>query len=297
MTTQLLALLILSSCLHAAWNLAGRKWRGVSDFLWGVGVWTGIWAITAFPFAVHSLQWQPTLILCAVASGTALGGYMFFVERAYRTGDISLVYPLIRSSPLWVSLLSVLFFGETLSPAAWGGVLCATLGVCVLPLRSLHPKAAVSLAPSVGRTGILFALAASFCTCVYSLSDKVAMELAATGVLAGAGLVGVSWPLGLFVWAGLHRNGRRGFHWRTLTVPPVSLWQMALYGLCSYLAYTIVIGVMIHAGAGRVLAVTNLGVVLGALGGILFFGERERALPRLLGLGLVVTGIILLRLF
>lgn len=58
--------------------------------------------------------------------------YFLALGLAYKDGDLSVVYPLTRSSPMFVAILATLFLGEELT--AWGvlGILLIFLGVYIL---------------------------------------------------------------------------------------------------------------------------------------------------------------------
>ncbi len=296
MTNALLAALVLSSLLHAAWNLAARRWRHLPGFVPAACCWGWLWAVALLPLSAPHLSWTLPTLGWAGVSSVGLAIYLFCLNRAYAEGDISVAYPIIRSSPLWVSLVSVTFLGEHLSAAAWFGILLTLFGVTALPLRhfSLHEIAALW----AGRRGafLFFALGASLGTVIYTLSDNMAM-VHAQGPLAGAAFSVLLFPPALLLWRWASPEAFRGIDWKRLTPPGLPCRYGALFGLCIFAAYALVVGALIFGDPGRVLAVTNLGVVLGALGGIVFFHERTGLLPRLAGLALTVAGITLLRLF
>jgi drug/metabolite transporter (DMT)-like permease len=51
---------------------------------------------------------------------------------ALRHGQLSLLYPMISLSYVWVAILSVLIFHETMSPLKVGGILVIMAGVGIL---------------------------------------------------------------------------------------------------------------------------------------------------------------------
>jgi len=296
MTNSLLAALILASLLHAAWNLGSRRWRDTSGFLPAITLWGFLWMLCLLPFSWSHLEWRLSTIGLALVSGIGLAAYLIFVRKAYHRGDISLVYPLMRSAPLWVTLVGFLLLGERLSSLAVAGVLLTICGVAVLPLSKLSAADALHAWFVKRDPMVKFALAASFATCVYTISDRVAMN-AATGILAGAALIAASYPVGLLLWWILVPDDFAGIDWRGLTVPGLPWYRAAAFGFCIAGAYAIIIGALIFGEAGRVLAVTNLSVILGSIGGMFLFREHSAALPRVAGLCLTVAGIVLLRLY
>src|SRR6185295_14845065 len=60
-------------------------------------------------------------------------GYYVAIAAAYRLGDLSHAYPIMRGvAPLIVALVSSFWFGERLSSGAWAGVLLICGGVLSL---------------------------------------------------------------------------------------------------------------------------------------------------------------------
>ncbi len=296
MSTTVLLVVIATAFLHAVWNLGSRHYRERPGFVWAIGLWSGIWSVVFLPFTFREIEWTGVVFACGIFSAFALSVYYTCLAKAYRTGDISLVYPLIRSSPLWVAIIALIFLGETLSLLAWLGLVLTLLGVLVLPLGRIQ-IGSLAADRRTRRLAVIFAVCASFGTCGYTLSDKIAMDAAAIGPLAGVALTAISSVVKMGFWAVLDPKARVGFEWHRLSVPGMSPFAVAGFGLCIFAAYAGVICALIYADAGRVLAVNNLSVVLGAIGGIIFFKERGNVGFRLLGLALVVTGIVFLRLF
>ena len=52
----------------------------------------------------------------------------FFIF-ALRLGELSFVYPLVATSYIWASLLSVKFLGEKMNPIKWVGIAIIIVGV------------------------------------------------------------------------------------------------------------------------------------------------------------------------
>ncbi len=102
-----------------------------------------VWALTMVPCAVVALAvigWAPEHDLRSVMLGSAAGvlgaaGQLVLFD-ALRRGPAYLVFPVISLSPVVSVLLSVALLGETASPRAWAGILCALIAI---PLLSYLP--------------------------------------------------------------------------------------------------------------------------------------------------------------
>ncbi len=51
---------------------------------------------------------------------------------ALKSADLSVVFPVLSTSFIWVSVLSVFFFNEVLSVVNWSGLVLIVLGVMLL---------------------------------------------------------------------------------------------------------------------------------------------------------------------
>ena len=64
----------------------------------------------------------------------ALGTMMFI--PALRAGDLSILYPFVSLTYIWVSLLSVKFLGETMNKYKWFGIALIIIGVAFIGIGS-----------------------------------------------------------------------------------------------------------------------------------------------------------------
>lgn len=72
------------------------------------------------------------LILGLSLYGFATIGFLF----ALKHGELSLLYPIIATSYVWVAVLSVLMLGETMFFMNWIGILLIILGVTLTTLKT-----------------------------------------------------------------------------------------------------------------------------------------------------------------
>lgn len=124
MTGFALALILLAAALHATWNLAAKRAASGLPFVWISGVlslalWTPVTLIYLWRYP-HQLTGLGVGFM--VLSGVLHAGYSLFLQRAYRAGDFSLVYPVARGTgPLLSSIAAIAFLGERPSPLALAG--------------------------------------------------------------------------------------------------------------------------------------------------------------------------------
>ena len=170
-------LLVLSAAwCHATWNLFLKRSKGGGIAFFWLAAWIEglLYAPLALAQAWH-LGWWPDATAVGMMLGSALihVAYFVFLDRAYRTGDLSLVYPLARASgPLLTIAAAIIFIGERPSPIALGGALLIGAGALLLtgnPLTMFRAGAAGSL------RGAGFALATGAMIALYTLWDRQAV--------------------------------------------------------------------------------------------------------------------------
>jgi uncharacterized membrane protein len=168
--------------LHAAWNLLLGRARDVqaaaaATFLLSFAI--------AAPFAV--VWWHADLSVWpyALASGFFEAVYVVALAYAYRTGEVSFVYPLTRGlAPVLTLLVAVAFLGHGATAGEAAGVVLVGLGVVLVR----GPGGA-------GDTrGLLLVATIAAAIAAYTLVDKVGIHRAGALtyfvlVLAGPNLV------------------------------------------------------------------------------------------------------------
>jgi len=115
---------LVAAALHATWNLYAKRASGGLPFVWVAGLvslvlWTPPAAVYWWrhPDAINGMG-----LAFIVASGVLHCGYSIFLQRAYRAGDFTLVYPLARGTgPLISSLCAIAWLGERPTPIALAG--------------------------------------------------------------------------------------------------------------------------------------------------------------------------------
>ncbi len=135
MTGFALGLVLLSALLHASWNLLAKRSGGDITFIWLADALSVLFyaPVTLVVFFVEkpNLGWRELLFV--LFSSTLHLGYFVLLMRGYRTGDLSLVYPLARGTgPVLSTFAAIVFFGERPGVVAIGGALLIAVGVFLL---------------------------------------------------------------------------------------------------------------------------------------------------------------------
>ena len=124
MTAFALGLVLVAAVLHASWNLCAKRAGGGLPLVWLVGavicsLYVPVLAGCAL-WRAPQLSW--TQLAWIAGSGVLKTGYSLFLQRGYRTGDFSLIYPLARGTgPLLSTLAAIAILGERPSGLAIAG--------------------------------------------------------------------------------------------------------------------------------------------------------------------------------
>lgn len=170
MTGLELAMVLLSALLHAAWNLFAKGSRDPMSFSLVLSVAPALLLLGLLPF-FDPFEVPVGVWKLLAMTGVAHGLYFFFLTRAYEKGDLSLVYPISRSAPAFVTLAAVLLLGETVSPMGGLGI-----GIVVVSMWLVQTDGRVRWHALV-EPGTRHAYLALLATVCFSLIDKRAMAI------------------------------------------------------------------------------------------------------------------------
>lgn len=270
---------LAAGLLHASWNALLKSAPGGDPLLDTATVvaGSGAWGLLVLPFvaAPDALAWK-----FMVASVFIHWAYYVTLAHAYRTGDLSFAYPLMRgTAPLLATLLGVVFLREWPTPQVALGILLICAGIVGIAFvgRNPHPRAAA-----------LFAFANAAIIAVYTLIDGAGARASGNAASYAAWLTFLE-AIPFLFWI----RARRG---RDAVTYVARGWRRGLIGGAASLgAYAIVLWAMTRAPVAAVAALRETSVVFAALIGALWLKEGF-GLPRIAGAASVVAGVAALKL-
>jgi drug/metabolite transporter (DMT)-like permease len=268
-----------AALLHAAWNAMLKSGADKQLDAVGLAAGSGMVALAAAPFvpapAPASWPW------IAASAGVHIA-YFWALAGAYRWGDMSFSYPIMRGGgPLIVTAASGTVFGESLGGGQLAGVLLISAGIFAFATHS----AAV---PAAQRKSLAFALANAAVIATYTLIDAKGARLSGAPV---------SYALWFFIANGVVIFAA-GWLQRRAAVPPhlARQWRVVLLGgACAVGAYGVALWAMTRAPVALVAVLRETAVVFAALLGALFLKERFTA-RRVAATAAVVAGLMVMRL-
>jgi drug/metabolite transporter (DMT)-like permease len=273
MSLTVFSILLVAAMLHAGWNALVRRDRDRGAAAVAMAAGGASIAIVLLPF----LPRLPAVAVpYVIASGVIHLAYYALLARAYRHGELSVAYPIMRGlAPLIVTIAAIAFV-EPASARVLFGVVVVACGIVALGADGLRRRHAIGSA-----------LANSFVIAAYTLVDGLGARI------SGAPETYVAWVL---VAAGAItftdrclRQGRAGLAGLAARVP------VALAGgAMTYAAYGIALWAMTVAPIGAVAAVRESSVLFATAIGAVVLGERFGPL-RWLAAALVVVGLVLVK--
>jgi drug/metabolite transporter (DMT)-like permease len=272
LTSSVLALVLLAALIHAAWNtwlkLSGDRLAALAMLAAG---W-GCFGLLTIPVTGMPAPRSWPILLISVVVHTV---YSLTLIRAYSHGKLSVVYPIARGvAPLIVTLVSVLFLGDSLGPWGIAGITLVIWGVVWLGIPRTTPD----------RISVVYAVLTGSCVGTYTLLDGVGARMGGAHAFAAWLFLLNSIPLILIA---------LGVHGRDFFVLARPLWRKGVTaGLISATAFWIIIWALSVAPMGLVAALRESSVVFAALIGAAMLREPVRWAA----IGLVFGGILLSRL-
>jgi drug/metabolite transporter (DMT)-like permease len=178
MSTTAFLLILFSALTHSFWNLLVKRSGDKTVFIWWMFVASGGLFTVLLPFLPGPVPIPSSrILLLAVAGGACFVLYHLFTGRAYRSGDLSVTYPLSQTSMLYVPIWGLWLLGERLSLLGLAGILLVALGAWCVQLRELSLAEALRPLHRLGDRSVQAALFAGFIYSVGAVLDK-------TGVMA-----------------------------------------------------------------------------------------------------------------
>lgn len=178
MNTFAILLVVLSSAMHASRNYLTKKALDKQAFVWcyelvGMLLFAPLFTYYAIKEGISLTPFYSFILL----SGVLHFFYWYFLTKSLETGDLSHVYPIMRSSPAIVLLFSLFILKEDVSLQGIIGILLVAAGSYSInmhavslsgftrPLKTIRNERATQSA--------VFTLVS---VAAYSIADKMAVE-------------------------------------------------------------------------------------------------------------------------
>ena len=177
MSTTAILLVVVSAALHACRDFLTKQAGDKQAFVWWYQT---VGLVFLAPLFLYFALTEPVDLPLALGLGVFSGGiyflYWLFLSKAYEDGDLSRVYPVVRSAPALVLVFGILVLHEQVSWVGGAGVLLTVLGVYTIGLGGLSPGHLLApLRSGLWDRSTRFAMLTLLSVSAYSIVDKLAV--------------------------------------------------------------------------------------------------------------------------
>jgi uncharacterized membrane protein len=282
-----LVLVLASSVVHATWNLLSKKVNGGIPFIWLVAA---LATVFYAPLVVGFVLWKhpyigPLQIAFMLGSGLLRIFYFRSLQKGYRVGDLSVVYPLARGTGATLATLgAILFLSEHPSLLAEAGAMMILGGVFLIARSNARPQGGFH-----PHQGVRYALLTGLFIAGYTLLEKQGVSKAVLVpplLLDYGALVTRAVFLAPFAYK---RRAEVAEHWKEHRWPTIGV------ALLSPLAYVLVLVALTKAPVSYVAPMRELSILFGVVFGASLLSEGN-VRARVIGAVLMMAGVTALAL-
>jgi uncharacterized membrane protein len=288
MTSLSVILVLISAVIHIGWNSLTKSSAHPRVFSLFKGTLLMALAL-ALPFQFNLLLIPAHLWGLIVLSGVVHALYILSLSTAYEKGDISFVYPIVRSAPAFVPLVAFIVFAETVSLRGGIGIAIVVTCILVLLLQGKLEGFGDILRVFLKRENV-WAFVTLGTVVTYSVIDKA-------GMMSARRLDEVpGWGQGIvyflfenticysLYW--LFMLGKRDSEW--VAVWRREWWKMGLAALGTITSYGIILHVMKTENLSYIVTLRQSSILFAVFIGWFFFRERQFRLRLLVSIVMIL---------
>lgn len=287
MSALALGIVLVAAFIHATWNLAAKRSGGGLPFVWMTGLVSLCFYI---PLSIGYVLWKSPVIpasawLVIVGSGLIKMAYALLLQRGYKHGDFSLIYPLARGTgPLFSTLTAIALFHERPTPLALlgGAIIITSIFSLTGGTKLLHADRAHL------RQGLIYGFVCGCCIASLTVWDKHAVAHlhlpplvydCSTQLVMCLVLAPFAWP----------RRAEAFAAWRD------HRWKVLAVSLLAPLCYILILTAMTFTPVSYIAPAREISILIGTFFGAKLLKEGD-ARRRLLAAAGMVIGVIALAL-
>lgn len=256
MSAFALTIVLSAALLHASWNALVKAASDRAVVLAAVASMHAVGGIVLILIGdAPAVQSWPMI----AASTLIHYAYYVLLFQAYRFGDLSQVYPISRGlAPALVAFGTFVLARETLTPLGWAGLAAVSAGIGLLAFQKGAAHA--------DRRAVLFAVTLGITIGAYSVADGLGVRASESplGYMGWLFLLEAPVPLAVLL---RRRHLKLAVDWKAFGIGMIG-------GVFSVAAYGVVLYAKTIAPIAAVSAVRESSVIIAALIGVVFFGER-----------------------
>jgi len=138
MNILVIGLVVLSAILHALKDFLTKKANDKQIFLWWFNVFSSIFFLPIFIYFlfIEGIQ-SLTGVYISIISSVFIFLYFYCLTKSYEQGDLSHVYPIMRSAPALVLILAIIFLKEQPSFLGVLGIIFVVFGAYTINMKKI----------------------------------------------------------------------------------------------------------------------------------------------------------------
>ena len=295
MTLTAAIFIFISVFMHATWNILSKATKPSTVFYSIMNIVAGIIWIPFFFDCLPIFQKAPPEFYGLLIGSVLLNViYMYGLAHGYKHGDISMIYPLVRSLPVVMVAVFTLCagVGKPFGFLTLCGMVIITAGCIIMPFASFRNISFKSL----NGLALVFVFIGAVGSTGYTLCDSVALDVIGKNFeipnsFPFAYLFLLNTALGiaqipLVVFSREERSVWKSLLGKQMMYPVIA-------GICCSGAYVLILFAMQNVtNVSYVQAFRQLSLPIGFLFGILFLHEKI-SLTKITGLFLILLGLLI----
>jgi len=280
-------LTLASALIHSSWNFIAKKGNWPVEFFFWVFLVGPLFYLPFFlgfdAFPLFFSQATTKFWLLSIVSGLIQTVYLICLIEGYRVGDLSLVYPISRASPLFTQIWAVLFIGEILSTIGVVGIVLVTAGIFVISSGYFRPRGSTSPLKEMPFLPYLLAFTGAMMGSIYSVIDKVCVEIGHPVFYIWITDLWMCGGLGLYHLLRKSETLSKAWQDGKRDIPVIALLQNA--------SYLLILLALQMSKVSYVVAFRQVAALFGAGLGIIFLKEKH-GMTRMIGAAILTFGLI-----
>lgn len=178
MSITAIILVVISAVMHAVRNFFTKKATDKQVFVWwyemaGMVFFTPLFVFILIREGGSAIVLSPIILI----SGVFHAVYWFVFTKALEQGDLSVVYPIMRSSPALVLLFSIVLLNERISIGGGMGITLVVLGVYSIGMKRFSLSELTAPFTMMMRDrATQFAFLTLLSVAAYSIADKTGVQ-------------------------------------------------------------------------------------------------------------------------
>lgn len=280
-----LLLVVLAAFCHAAWNYIAKKVCGGTTFIWLFSCLSALiyFPLLVFVLFVQSPEFKPYYLIFMLGSAALHSIYFVLLDKGYKVGEFSIIYPLARGTgPLLSTLIAIFFLNEKPTVLALCGIFLIIIGTLLISGTSFQLKGLNS------RNSIIFALLCGTAIAAYTILDKMVVSILLLPPVLMDWCTNFGRVLLLSPHALKNRN-RISEQWHTYKK------EITIVAILSPMAYILVLTAMIYSPVSYVAPAREISILIGTIMGAKLLSESHQK-TRLGGALTMFIGLIALGL-